>query len=53
MPVIVPTVDRAFPPMRRWSITTTGDSPSICSTSGRVHFGIRLRVNGGNVSVSW
>ncbi len=39
--------------MRRWSITTVGERPSIRSTSGRAHFGSRLRVNGGNVSVSW
>lgn len=51
--MIVPTVERALPPSRRWSITTTGDSPSISSTSGRVHFGNRLRANGGNVSFTW
>ncbi|WP_277050987.1 hypothetical protein [Ruania albidiflava] len=50
--MIVPTVDRAFPPMRRWSTMITGDSPSMRSACGRVHFGSRLRVNGGNVSFS-
>lgn len=45
--MIVPTVERALPPMRRWSITTTGDSPPMCSTSGRVHFGNRFLVKGG------
>nr|WP_254693437.1 hypothetical protein [Streptomyces qinglanensis] len=44
MSVTVPTVERAFPPSRRWSTTTTGDSPSMCATSGRCHFGRRLRV---------
>jgi hypothetical protein len=35
MSVIVPTVERALPPSRRWSITTTGERSSIESTSGR------------------
>lgn len=47
------TVERALPPIRRWSITTTGDSPSISSTSGRAHLGRRFRTKGGNVSFNW
>ena len=45
--VIVPTVERAFPPKRRWSMTMTGESPSMLPTFGLVHFGNRLRTNGG------
>lgn len=51
--MIVPTVERVLPPIRRWSMTITGVRPSMCSTSGRVHFGSRFLAKGGKVSLSW
>jgi hypothetical protein len=52
MSVMVPTVERTLPPSLRWSITTTGESPSTESTSGRPYEGSRLRTNAVNVSFS-
>lgn len=43
----VPTVERAEPPRRFWSMTITGEMPWISSTSGRDQRGRRFRVNGG------
>lgn len=51
--VTVPTVERALPPILRWSMTTTGVRPPMCSTGGRVHFASRFLANGGKVSLSW
>jgi hypothetical protein len=48
--VLVPSVERALPPSLRWSMITTGESPSMESTSGREKRGSRLRRNAGYVS---
>ncbi len=50
--VAVPTVERRFSPMRFWSIWMTGDRFRIASTSGLGIFGINLRENALNVSMS-
>src|SRR4051794_40284026 len=53
MSVIVPTVEREFPPIRFWSITMAADRFSMTSTLGRPYLGIRLRTNAVYVSLSW
>ena len=42
--LIVPTVERAFPPSRLWSTTTNGLRLSIISTFGLSYFGSLPRI---------
>ncbi|ARX87778.1 hypothetical protein SMD44_07260 [Streptomyces alboflavus] len=53
MSVIVPTVEREWPPIGFWSTTIAGARSSMASACGRSYFGSRLRMNHGYVSLSW
>ncbi len=53
MSVIVPTVDREWPPIGFWSTTIAGERSSMASACGRSYFGSRLRTNQVKVSFSW
>jgi hypothetical protein len=50
--VIVPTVERAFPPSGRWSTITGVVRFSIASTCGRSYLGRKFSTNTGNVAWS-
>ena len=49
--MVVPTVDLGFLEVVFCSIATTGDKPSILSTSGRFKSPINLRAYAENVSI--
>ncbi|CAM5453904.1 hypothetical protein STENM36S_04152 [Streptomyces tendae] len=53
MSVMVPTVEREWPPTGRWSTTMAGVRSSRASACGRSYLGSRLRTNQVNVSFSW
>lgn len=50
--VIVPTVEREWPPTGRWSTTIAGERSSMASACGRSYLGSRLRMNQVKVSFS-